>query len=60
MASYLVYIGRFFFCSKQTSKLSQLQIKKFEFIIFLAVSLMNRGKSSNMNESSIRVNNTFR
>ena len=31
MASYLVYIGRFFFCSKQTSKLSQLQIKKFEF-----------------------------
>ena len=31
MASYLVYIGRFLFCSKQMSKLSQLQIKKFEF-----------------------------
>ena len=29
-------------------------------ITFLAVSLMKRGKSSNMNESSIRVNNTFR
>ena len=28
-------------------------------ITFLAVSLMNRGKSSNMNESSMRVNNAF-
>ena len=29
-------------------------------ITFLAVYLMNRGKSSHMNESSMRVNNTFR
>ena len=29
-------------------------------ITFLAVYLMNRGKSSYMNESSMRVNNTFR
>ena len=28
-------------------------------VTFLAVYLMNRGKSSYMNESSMRVNNTF-
>ena len=50
-------------CSKQTSKLSQLQKKKnlnLLTITFLAVYLMNKGKSSYMNESSMRVNNTFR
>ena len=38
------------------------KIKKLNLLafIFLAVYLMNRGKSSFMNESSIRVNNTFR
>ena len=38
------------------------KIKKLNLLIitFLAVYLMNRGKSSYMNESSMRVNNTFR
>ena len=38
------------------------KIKKLNLltITFLAVYLMNRGKSSYMNESSMRVNNTFR
>ena len=38
------------------------KIKKFDLltITFLAVYLMNRGKSSYMNKSSMRMNNTFR
>ena len=38
------------------------KIKKLNLLIitFLAVYLMNRGKSSYMNESSMRVKNTFR
>ena len=40
-----------------TSKQKKLNLLT---ITFLAVYLMNRGKSSYMNESSMRVNNTFR
>ena len=46
-----------------TSKLSQLQNKKklnLLTIPFLAIYLLNRGKSSYIYQSSMRVNNTFR
>ena len=39
----------------------QLQNKKFDYkITFLAIYLLNRGKSSYINKSSIRVNDTIR
>ena len=48
-------------CRKQTSKLSQLQNKKnliyLQFSNFLVIFFMNRGKSSYVNQSSMRVNN---
>ena len=42
---------------QQRNKLSQLQNKKFEFTHDY---LINRGKSSHVNESLMRVNNTSR
>ena len=41
---------------------NNFKIKNLNLLIitFLAVYLMNRGKSSYMDESSMRVNNTFR
>ena len=49
-------------CSKQTSKLSQLQNKHLNSltITYFAIQLLNKGKFSYVNQSSMRVNNTFR
>ena len=63
----------FSFCGRKTrfthaiaankrAKSHNFKLKSLNLLItiFLAVSLMNRGKSSNMNGSSIKVNDTFR